>query len=229
MLNFLKKHFKKEPENHPDFWKEYLSHFENKLDKKRSLRDFRYVVFDTETTGLDLKKDRICQIGAVGMIDNTIQLKDYFNTLVIQETGGIGEVKEVHGLLDKDVQSGIDEKEAVIEFINYLKGAIIVAHHAAFDIGMINQSLKRHFGGSLKLKNKYLDTAHLERRLTPISAYAVDNPKDYSLDALAGKYGIALHDRHTGIGDAFITAQIFFKIVARLEKRGVKSLQELLG
>jgi len=193
------------------------------------LREFRYVVFDTETTGLDLKKDRICQIGAVGMIDNTIQLKDFFNTLVIQETGGISEVKEVHGLLDKDIQTGMNEQEAVIEFIKYLGNAVIVAHHAAFDIGMINQSLKRHFGGSLKLKNKFIDTAYLERRLEPVSTYAVEKPANYSLDALAGKYGIALHDRHTGIGDAFITAQLFFKMTARLEKRGVVSLGKLLG
>jgi DNA polymerase-3 subunit epsilon len=228
MFNLLKKYFKKEPENHPDFWKEYLSHFENRLDKKRSLHEYRFVVFDTETTGFFLKKDRICQIGAVGITDNTIRLKDFFNTLVIQDTGGIGEIKEIHGLLDKDIHTGMNEKEAVTEFIKYLNNAIIVAHHAAFDVGMINQALKRHFGGSLKLKNKSIDTAHLERRLTPNGAYAVENWADYSLDALAEKYGIMLHDRHTGIGDAFITAQLFFKITARLEKRGVISLGDLL-
>ncbi len=229
MFDFFKKRFKKQPDHLPAFWATYLALFEDRFAKNCSFRDFRFVVFDTETTGFDLKNDRVCQIGAVAVQNNTIQLRDFFDTLVYQDTGGGSKVKEIHGLRDKTIQTGMDEKKAVEAFIQYLGNAVIVAHHAAFDIGMINQSLKRHFGPGFKLKNKFLDTAHLEKRLKPLSAYAVENPADYALDILAGKYGIDLHDRHTAIGDAFITALLFLKIVARLEKRGVMTIGSLIA
>ncbi|MEL6862880.1 MAG: 3'-5' exonuclease [Bacteroidota bacterium] len=229
MFHFFKKHFQKKTPALPPFWVDYLALFDQHLNKRQSFREFRFVVFDTETTGLDLKKDRICQIGAVAVKGYSIHLKDFFDTLVYQESGGLGKVKEVHGLRDSVIQSGLEEEAAIVQFIQYLGNAIILAHHAAFDIGMINTALKRSFGPRFKLKNKYLDTAHMEKRLRPVSAYAVENPSDYSLDVLAGKYGIALHDRHTAIGDAFITAQIFLKIAARLEKRGVNSIGSLMA
>lgn len=228
MFDFFKRRFRKKPENLPAFWEDYLALFEKSLQKKDSFRSLRFVVFDTETTGLNIKKDRICQIGALGIQDNTVRLQDFFDTLVHQQSGGISKVKEVHGLRDETIQTGMDERQALIKFVEYLGNSVIVAHHALFDIGMINQSLKRHFGKAFKLKNKYLDTALLEKRLRQPGAYAVEHPLDLSLDALAAQYGIALHDRHTAIGDAFITAQLFMKIVIRLEKRGVKSIGNLL-
>lgn len=67
MFHFFKKHFQKKTPALPPFWVDYLALFDQHLNKRQSFREFRFVVFDTETTGLDLKKDRICQIGAVAV------------------------------------------------------------------------------------------------------------------------------------------------------------------
>ena len=64
----------------PVFWKEYLKSFKQKSSKK--IEDTRFVIFDTETTGLDLVKDRILSIGAIGVFKNTIDIADSFEIYI---------------------------------------------------------------------------------------------------------------------------------------------------
>ena len=67
--------FKKEKKNYPEFWQNYLDYFESKSDKNN---EKRFVVFDTETTGLDVRTDVILSIGAVTICGNSIIVNDYF-------------------------------------------------------------------------------------------------------------------------------------------------------
>jgi len=97
----------------------------------------------------------------------------------------------------------------------------LVAHHAAFDIAMINAGLKRM--GLPKLKNKVLDTGHLFQKTKLDSSKA-----HFSLDELAKRFNIPLHDRHTASGDAFITSLVFLKLVSELNKNNTVQLKDLL-
>ena len=105
--------------------------------------------------------------------------------------------------------------------LNYVENSVLVAHHAAFDIAMINNALKRM--ELPKLKNKSLDTSHLfnKTRLDTSKAH-------FSLDELAERFKIPLHDRHTASGDAYITALLFLKLVSILNKNGSLKLKDLL-
>jgi len=219
----------KKQKNIPVFWKGYMDLIRSEKFKRNTpLRDYQYVIFDTETTGLNIQKDRICQIGAVRVQDNNILIKDVFDRMVQQESSGEAAAKVIHGLRDKSLVGGYAEKQALEEFIGYIGSSILVAHHARFDIGMINMSLKRHYGSRYTLKNKVLDTATLEKRLVSPVSHHYASQDDYTLDTLSNKYSIALYDRHTAIGDAYITAQLFLKQLIRLEKRGVKRIGDLL-
>lgn len=212
MLKWLKN------KTYPDFWKEYQNHF--KIKKKQNLASVRFVVFDTETTGLNIKEDRILSIGAISVIGNTMNVADNLELYLKQETFNLKTV-EIHGILKEGRVLKIEEKTALIQFLDYIEDAILVAHHVSFDIGMINQGLKRI--GLPKLKNKILDTGLLFKK-TDLCRY---KSKPYSLDELCDIFTIKKHDRHTAAGDAFITGIVFLKIIGILSstrKTTIKSL-----
>lgn len=203
---------------YPEFWQNYLSHF--KAQQKNELEDIRFIVFDTETTGINTKEDRILSIGCVGIENFKIKIADQLESYVIQEHFNADTVK-IHGLLKAGQLSKLEEEEAIIQFLDFVKDAVLVAHHAAFDVAMINNALKRM--QLPKLKNKVLDTGHLFQKTKQ------DTTKEhFSLDELSKRFNIPLHDRHTASGDAYITAILFLKLIAILNKNEDLTLKCLL-
>lgn len=202
----------------PEFWKNYIGHFKNKHSQNLDL--VRFVVFDTETTGLDIGKDRILSIGAISIFDLKLDVGDSLEVYVKQEVFNAGTV-EIHGILRAGNIQKISEKEAVIAFLEYVKNSVLVAHHAAFDVAMINAALARM--GLPKLKNKVLDTGVLFKKTT-----LFENMENHlSLDRLCSIFKLKKHDRHTASGDAFLTGLIFLKIVANISKKGKLKLSDL--
>ena len=206
----------------PKFWTDYTDLF-----KKTTVKDFNdlvFVVLDTETTGFDFEEDRILSIGALKVKGHSIALNDIFDTYLLQEKFN-KETVPVHGLLKHGQRNCIREMEALEKFLSYIGNAIIVAHHAGFDMGMLNAALKRN--GLPKLKNTVLDTVVLYRK-SLIKSYLVQPQRNYTLDELADKFSISKKDRHTALGDAYITALAFLKIIAKLKERKNFSLKTLL-
>lgn len=212
--------FSKKDNNFPDFWKEYIGKF--KQNSKLTIEECRFVVFDTETTGFDKKKDRILSIGAVSLINNTIDVSKAFELYLEQEIFKPDSV-EIHGILKKGNLVKVTELEAIKQFLEYIKNSVLVGHHIGFDYGVINQMLMRN--GLEKLKNLSLDTGTLFKK----SKHLVyqDNLKHYSLDDLCEELKVEKIDRHTASGDALITAVVFLKILSRLNKNKKLTLSDL--
>ncbi|ARV16843.1 3'-5' exonuclease [Polaribacter sp. SA4-12] len=212
-MNWFKK------KTYPTFWKSYIECFKEKQDT--SLENIRFVVFDTETTGLDTKQDRILSIGTITVIGNTLKVADSLECYLKQDLFNAETVK-IHGLLKAGTYKKATEEEAIIQFLAHIKNSVLVAHHAAFDIAMINQALKRL--NLPKLKNKVLDTGHLYKK-TKLDT----SKKHFSLDELSIKFNIPQHDRHTASGDAFITALLLVKLLSILKKQNTDlSISQLL-
>tara|TARA_R110001583_G_scaffold195545_1_gene375851 strand:+ start:4977 stop:5639 length:663 start_codon:yes stop_codon:yes gene_type:complete len=192
---------------YPLFWSAYLKKF--KTAQPKSIENTRFVIFDTETTGLNISSDKILSIGAIGIFNNIIDVADSFEVYLKQDEFKAETVK-IHGILKEGNLLKLSEAEAIEQFINYVGNAVLVAHHTAFDIEMINAALKRM--NVPKLKNKSIDTGILYKKL--------EGKKDnhFSLDKLCDEFNIPKHDRHTSSGDAFITALLFLKIVSKLKK-----------
>lgn len=212
MLNWLKHN------DYPEFWNNYIKTFKTKA--KVDLNTARFVVFDTETTGLDPNNDRILSIGAVSIIGNTIDIADSFEIYLKQELFNADTV-EIHGILKSGTIEKVEEPEAIKQFLDYLKDAVLVAHHTAFDVTMINQCLKRI--NLPKLKNKTLDTGHLFKKTNKCK----NADKHYGLDELTDIFNIKKHDRHTASGDAYITGLLFLKILSTLKKERHTTLNSL--
>lgn len=215
--------FKKTTLDYPDFWNKYAELF-----KEKPTTDFNnlvFVVLDTETTGFSFQEDRILSIGALKVKGQSILVQEVFDIYLEQERFNKESVP-VHGLLKKGQRECISEVEALKKFLEYIGNSIIVAHHAGFDMGMLNAALQRN--GLPKLKNMVLDTGVLYRK-TLIKSYLVQPKIQYTLDELAEKFSISKKDRHTALGDAYITAVAFLKILSRLKENKKFSLKKLLG
>lgn len=206
---------------YPKFWKDHLEKV-NGNKKYGNYENIRFVVIDTETTGFDFYKDRILCIGGVAIKNNKILISDSFEIYIKQDVFNKETVK-IHGIRRNGDEIKVTEEEALIQFINYLDDAVIVAHHTSFDIGMINQALKRLNVGPIK--SRLLDTNYLHKKLSGTNPYK----KLCSLDDLCEIYNVKMHDRHTALGDALLTAYIFLKITSKFKKNKAVNLNDLLA
>lgn len=197
MLDWLKN------KKYPLFWKEYLNTFEK---DDTTLSEKRYVVFDLETSGLDIDNDVILSIGAIGVLGSTIIIKDYFEANIKQEKF---EIKSVVSNSSAKEDLKISEQEAITLFLNYIKDAILVGHHINSEIAMLDKILERLGAG--KLKNETFDTDSMYHKWQNI----VYN-EGYSLDTLCDIFKIPKSERHTATGDAYIIALLFLKLKTKL-------------
>jgi DNA polymerase-3 subunit epsilon len=193
--------FKKDNKIYPEFWESYVSCFDSKLKENT---EKRVVVFDTETTGLDFRTDVILSIGAVGIVGNTISVKDSLELFMIQ-TVFKRETVPIHGILKQGKEEKITETEGIIQFLDFIKDAVLVGHHVSFDVKMINEGLKRM--GLGKLKNRSIDTDRIYQKFK-----GLQQDQHSGLDELCGIFKIQKSDRHTAIGDAYITALIYLRL-----------------
>jgi DNA polymerase-3 subunit epsilon len=202
-----------------DFWGKP----EESFDESISIDSTRFVVLDTETTGFDYINDRILCIGALVLQNGVIPINESLEIFIQQEHYDQASAK-IHGILKECVIERPTELQALQEFLCFLGDSIIIAHHTVFDITMINKALERN--GLPQLKNKTLDTAVLYKKTLLISNL-LERKEAYSLDELADKFDISQKDRHTAMGDAYITAIAFLKILKKLREKKEMTLKEL--
>jgi len=214
MFNFLKR------KKYPQYWKDHIDKVVNSK-KHTNYESIRFVALDTETTGFDYNNDRILCIGAVAIINNKIQVNDSFE-VYIKQTIFNKETIKIHGIRKNGTERKVSEEEALIQFLEYLDDAIIIAHHTKFDITMINQALRRlHIG---PIQSKQLDTNYIHKKIATENRFK----KLFSLDELCNIYNITMHDRHTASGDALLTALVFLKLTSKFKKNNILNLTELI-
>ena len=199
-----------------------LIHTEATKDQRSAaLRALPYVIFDTETTGLDPDRDEIVQIGAVRVVNGRIVEGERFDTLVNPGRPIPPGSTRVHGISDDMVVSAPGVAEAVARFHAFSKGAILVAHNAPFDLAFLRRGGQAR---DLAFDHPVLDTVLL-------SAVLFGGSATHTLDALAERLqvDIAGNLRHTAIGDAVATAQVFTACLAMLEGRGFGTFGTVLS
>jgi DNA polymerase-3 subunit epsilon len=202
----------------------YLHAFAATWADETPVEQVRFVALDTETTGLDPKRDRVITIGAVGIKDGEIDLADSFEVMVKIEYNQSSVT--VHGVTRDEARDAMDEREALEDFLGYLGDGVIVGHHIGFDIEILNSACHRHF--EVTLLNRRIDTMDLTLHLSDDGAFeSTGGPRGSSLDALCDLFAVAPRDRHTAGGDAFITALIFLRLLRLARKSGRRRLAEL--
>jgi DNA polymerase-3 subunit epsilon len=186
------------------------------------LDGLRFAVLDTESTGLDAKKDRLLSIAAVRVEGLVVKPGDSFATMV--RSSDPGAAVAIHGITAAATQEGLDEGEALQAVEVWRGDSIWVGHHIMHDLAFLRE-IERRGGPTLRVA-KLLDTRDLALRLEQPEHV---KPDEYGLDALCKRYRIPIEERHTAAGDALATALLLVVLLRGLEERGVRTAGELLG
>ncbi len=202
----------------------YLDCFANTWTPDAPVETVRFVVIDTETTGTDPRRDKIITIGALVVCSSEILLDDSFEVMLRLAYNNSSVT--VHGITFDEARGGMEESEALELFLAYLRDGVIVGHHIGHDIQALNCACERHFG--LSLQNQSLDTMDLTLHLNDDGAFAgKPMTEGFTLDGLCKMFGVTAHDRHTAGGDAFLTAQIFLRLLRAAKAVGRDTLCSL--
>ncbi len=186
------------------------------LDERR-LVDLAYTIFDTETTGLDpAGGDEIIQIGATRLVGGKLLRGESFDQLVDPRRNIPAVTIPIHGITPDMVAGKPTIAQVLPAFHAYAQDTVLVAHNAAFDMRFLQ--LKEASTG-LKFEQPVLDTLLL-------SAVVHPNQESHRLEAIAERFDVTVIGRHTALGDALVTAEVFQKLVPLLAELGIHTLGE---
>ena len=167
------------------------------------------VILDTETTGLSTDKDRIVEIACVEL-NNHIPTKNIFHTFLNPEIKVSADAFSVHGYSDEFLSSKPKFKDIVKDFLNFIKHKKLIIHNADFDLGFLNNELKRLNIKPL-LKSDILDTLQIARSKFP----GVGN----SLDALCKRFKISTEarEKHSALLDCHLLSKVYIELIDKKE------------
>lgn len=183
----------------------------------RMLTELAYTVFDTETTGLDPRGgDEIISVGAVRIINGKMLEDECFEQLVNPQRLIPWSSVQIHGIQAKVLEGQPDIAQVLPMFHKYAEGTILVGHNVAFDMRLLQE--KEVLTG-IRFGNPVLDTML-------ISAFIHSAQQNHDLEAIAERLGITIIGRHTALGDAMGTAEIFLKLIPLLAAMGIQTLKQ---
>ena len=182
---------------------------------ERRLADLAYTVFDTETTGLAPSAgDAILQIGATRIVAGKLRREDCFEQLVNPRRDIPAAGIAIHGIRPEMVADAPSIDTVLPAFHAFAADTVLVAHNAAFDMRFLQL---QEAPTGVVFEQAVLDTLLLSAVVHPQQA-------SHGLEAIAARLGVAMLGRHTALGDAMVTAEIFLKLIPLLAERGIHTL-----
>ncbi len=186
---------------------------------ERPLTEISFTAFDTETTGLRPSEgDEIVSIGGVRIVNGRMLREETFDQVIDPGRPISRESTEVHGIDDAMVQGQPDIKGVLPAFSRFAQDTVLVGHNAAFDMRFFQ--IKEDSTG-VKLRMPVLDTILL-------SAVVHPHHEDHSIEGIAARLGVNIAGRHTALGDAIVTGELFLKLIPLLADKGIRTLGEAL-
>jgi DNA polymerase III subunit epsilon len=180
----------------------------------------RQVVLDTETTGLEASQGhRIIEIGCIELIDRRLTGRHFHRYIQPDreiDSGAAG----VHGITSEFLTDKPRFEEIAPELLEFIRGAELIIHNAAFDIGFIDAELAYISGGKVLEICTKLDTLELARRLHPCQRN--------SLEALCRRYGVddSHRELHGALLDARILAEVYLAMTGGQTSLLLSELEE---
>ncbi|MEM7641231.1 MAG: 3'-5' exonuclease [Pseudomonadota bacterium] len=183
------------------------------------MRDLCFVVFDSETTGLDPETDEVVQLGAVRIVNGRRVPGEVYESLVNPGRPIPPHSTKVHKIDDAMVADAPGFSHVCAKFHRFAEGAVIVAHNAPFDMAFLE---RQSASLGLRFDHVVLDTVHL-------SAIVFGGSQEHTLDALCERLEVTIPAelRHTAMGDAVATADVLTALIPVLEARGLRTLGQV--
>lgn len=175
---------------------------------KKQIESGRVIIFDVESTGLDVTKDEIIQIAAIELKEG--QVVQSFERF-IKPLKSVGHAALVHGFSDEFLQlHGHAARDVFKEFLTFIDGAVLVGHNVQYDLKIVRSHMHRvglSFDGALG----YYDTLDIVRRLYP-------QLKNHKLDTVSEFIGVDHEPTHNAMDDILATKDVLMKSIKALMK-----------
>jgi DNA polymerase-3 subunit epsilon len=187
----------------------------------------RWVVLDTETTGLNLRHDRIISIAAVAihvepdLTDAHIPLVDTFEAVIQQVHPKPNKDNILIHHIGVDAQGrGALQSDVLDAFVAWVADSPLFAYHAPFDKAMLAHALKE--SGLPELHNTWVD-------VQPLANWATRQTHMLGLDECVTRFNLESITRHQAASDTFVTAELLLKLLPRIREVApdFKKLQQL--
>ena len=183
----------------------------------RLLAELTYTVFDTETTGLEPSAgDEIIQIGATRIVNGRLLRGESIDRIIDPRRPLRPEGIPIHGITEEMVAGQPTIDQVLPAFHAFSEDTVLVAHNAAFDMRFLQ--IKEEATG-ICFRQPVLDTLLLSAVIHP-------NQESHKLEAICERLGINVIGRHTALGDAIVTGEVFLKMIPLLAEMGINTLRE---
>ena len=176
----------------------------------------RYVVVDVETSGLNMKKDRLISIGAIALREGRLDFSDAFQVVLRQAQVSTHANILIHGIGGSAQSGGVDPVECLLAFLQYVGKSPLVAYHAFFDQSMIGKATREYLG--MELAQPWIDLAWV---LPDFFSFRGD--ANVALDDWLHHFGIESILRHNAVSDAYATAKLLQVAIAGGQQKGATS------
>jgi DNA polymerase-3 subunit epsilon len=183
------------------------------------LKELSYTVFDTETTGLNPSGgDEIISIGAVRIVNQKLLHDDIYEQLIDPVRSLPESSIKIHGIQPEMLKNQPIIDNVLPVFNHFSEETVLVAHNAAFDMAMLKA---KESSTGVIFTNAVLDTLLL-------SAVVHPEQQSHNIEAITKRLGINVVGRHTAVGDALTTAEMFLKLIPLLEEMGIHTLKQAM-
>jgi DNA polymerase III subunit epsilon len=206
-------------ESRPEFYDFDLFHQPGQTPELdlRPLAALSYTVFDTETTGLQPSAgDEIVSVGAVRIVNGRLLEHEVFEQLVDPRRAMSPEAGRITGIDAAMLENQPTIDRVLPAFGQFCEDTVLVAHNAAFDMRFLR--LKEEATG-VRFAQPVLDTLLL-------SAVIYPDLESHRLEAIAERMGVSSIGRHTALGDAIMTGEVFLRMIPLLAEQGIRTLGE---
>ncbi len=167
-----------------------------------------YVVFDTETTGLDIKNDEILSIGAVKIKDNKILTSQTFEIYLKNSKNIDSKSILIHGIRECDLVDAKDATDGVKKFLHFIGSRALIGYYLEFDVAMINRYIKPMLGVTLPNKMIEVSEIYFEKTIT----FIPEGNIDLRFDTILKNCKVPDMGAHNAVNDAIMTAMIYLKL-----------------
>ncbi|MDP1645578.1 MAG: 3'-5' exonuclease [Thiobacillus sp.] len=193
-----------------------------KVDLRQPLADMRWCVVDVETGGLDAQRDPLLAIGAVAIEHQRIALDASLEVGLTQAQSTAAANILIHGISGSEQRAGQAPHEALLSWLEFTRGAPLVAFHAAFDQTVLERAVREQLG--LSIAAPWFDAAVVAPLLFPDAA-----PHCRHLDDWLAHFGIAVYARHGALADAYATAELWLVLLQSAQRENLTTAQQLRG
>lgn len=187
-------------------------------DRNLPVRDCEFVVFDTELTGLNQRKDEIIAIGAVRIKNVRICCEDTFYALIKPRGKLHTHSTLIHRITPGELLEAKPIADVLPRFIDFCGGAFLVGHHVSMDLSFVNRACENYLGGVIRSSS--LDTMRLAMayKASMNGPYFDHREKQnsYSLSSLSEEFHLPKFAEHNALQDALQTAYLFIYLIHKM-------------